>query len=104
MWNWLHHLVNPHCVECKVEARCQNCDTLLLLLENERRDKNKLLETLCAPREIIKEVEVEKTDYSKIPNRPLTWEARRRILEEAERADKQVTVVPLEKLEKELLG
>lgn len=28
MVKWLHHLLNPHCVECSHEAECKSCDTL----------------------------------------------------------------------------
>lgn len=43
MWNWLHHLFNPHCQECLIEkeSSCKSCEILKqeLALSHAREQK-----------------------------------------------------------------
>ena len=62
---WIHHLFNPHCVECKhdenekyARARCQNCDELKEIIVGLRLENSKLIGAivdLTKPPVIVKE-------------------------------------------------
>lgn len=85
---FFHQLFNPHCQHCHDEARenreCPNCEVLRQLLESERYDKKQLLEHVIAPREIIKEVFVNK-EQPKPLHRSVPWRIRQQELEKADR-------------------
>lgn len=111
MWRWLHHLFNPHCVECAHERLCKNCESYkeqvaVLLRENER-----LLNHIVKPEIINQPVYDEKAENKKPVNlnRHVPWEVRRQMLEEndrltAEKLRKNQTseVKSVQELEKEL--
>lgn len=48
--NWLHKLLNPHCIDCKeskrVESICPTCEALREVLNRNSYEKDKLLETI----------------------------------------------------------
>lgn len=48
---WLHHLLDPHCIECKVQSReakvCRVCNELREILVEERLEKRKLVDTIA---------------------------------------------------------
>ncbi len=74
-----HRWLNPHCPDCN---RCASCETLSGLLESERRDKNRILDLLMAPKEIVKEVPIEGRDLQQVSGPALTWNQKRRTLEQ----------------------
>lgn len=86
MWlkfvHFIHHIFNPHCLECDAKQRCESCKQLLLIIENERRDKYKLIEHFTAKPVIAQ-------DEPKELPQPIgsfrTWDAKRHSLELAER-------------------
>ncbi len=120
MFDWLHHLLNPHCHECaheKLEARefklqqaredalCDSCEVLKEQLAAERYNNKELLRAVLeqnAPKQVIVNTEAQ------IPIQPksVPWRVRQQMLEEEDRAkaklmrEKKTT----EELEKELLG
>jgi len=49
--NWFHRFFNPHCPHCRSEVECQTCDTLRILLENERAEKERLLHLVLPSKE-----------------------------------------------------
>lgn len=88
--NWIHHLFNPHCAECgleKIEAStCQSCETLKLLLDQERHEKKMLLEFILEQNRPKLEVVKPQQDYTDVnTQRQISWNARRLILEADDR-------------------
>lgn len=95
---WLHHLFDPHCIQCVEERTCSNCVTLRQLLEFERHEKKQLLDRILyvPPKEEPKSVPIEQIK----PN-PLTWSMRKQLLEQEDRAKAEI-LRRNEQLEKKL--
>jgi hypothetical protein len=116
MLKWIHHLLNPHCKECRDELReakeCSNCETLRGLLEAERRNNSQLLEKIIAPK-VIEKIERISSDEKLEPigNKYVPWRVRQQMLEQedAQRAKvlkehnfPDTTGKPTDEIEKEL--
>jgi len=88
IFNWWHHLFNPHCPECKEEREeseiCDSCEILKLEIERLRNENDKLLNR------ILREPEPEKTidtrDLKPIKrSSSIAWNIRRQMLEAEDR-------------------
>lgn len=90
---WMHHILNSHCAECKVEREerehCKNCDTLKELLEVEKFEKRELLKQLLKEPEITPEVRYEATKKELMP-KTIPWRVKRELLEQEDRVRAQV--------------
>jgi hypothetical protein len=77
---WFHKLFHVHCSECKLDNECENCNTLRMLLEQERAVNKRLIDTLLAKPEIEtigkEEEEIKPVQISHIP-----WRVKKQILE-----------------------
>lgn len=90
MYHWLHHLLNPHCDACasdKLEDKvCQSCETLktqLAIANNEKQQiLNSLLSLTAKPEEQVSPA----VDFKQLKPTMMTWNVRKRMLEEEDRA------------------
>jgi len=109
MWHWLHHLFNPHCLECKEAAEenkiCQSCETLKLQLSIANHEKQEMLNTILS---LSRPAEREQTspavDYEKIKPKMTTWNVRRQMLEAEDRKAAQVLAEQRKKSIKEQIA
>lgn len=44
--NWIHHILDSHCVKCEDQKICKNCETLREFIAEERYQKKEILEEL----------------------------------------------------------
>lgn len=103
MFKWLHHLLNPHCIECESKPRCESCEMLRSLLNAEMHERKVILEQLLdltkphSPPPMIQNEEPINTEPKIMP-----WRVRQQMLEEADRTkarilrDKQKEISELE--------
>lgn len=101
MIKWLHHLLNPHCAECKAEKECSSCFTLLQQLAFERSEKERLLNLIIEMNKPQAEVPQEPTEMKEISN-VVPWRVRQQMLEQEDRAKAAVIKRKTEELEKEV--
>ena len=98
MFQWLHHLLNPHCEHCLLieqEKRiCLSCETLRTQLAEANYEKKQLLNRLLsqplATEQVTKQslgFEVE-SESKPLPSKRLPWPAQRARLEEEDRLKK----------------
>lgn len=110
--NWFHRLFNPHCSHCQQDEAeskiCNSCETLKTIVEQLRRDNDKLVDALLDKHRMIQQ---EPPDEDLKPIRSFTpWRVRQQELEansrkEAELAAKRAEESKsIEQLEEELLG
>lgn len=89
MFNWLHHILEPHCPDCKEEKQenkvCYSCETLKSLLDTANYEKTQLLNALLAARNPTPLAKEEVVIPQAIPPRNLHWNARRQLLEAEDR-------------------
>src|SRR5215207_11397041 len=115
MLKLLHHILEPHCVECKEErldekaerAVCNSCQTLKSQLATANHEKQQLLNRileLTAPKQV--EQQVEEVSPQALQNRAIPWAVRRQALEAedrekakimAKRAEEEKKILTLEK-------
>ena len=83
---WLHHLFNPHCVECahdELEKHiCQSCEILKQQLAIANDEKRHLLNKLINPTELV---EAEKEPPVLLKPRHIPWKVKQQILEAEDR-------------------
>lgn len=126
MFKWLHHLRNPHCIECEDEKIrredredrkriCRTCEVLEMQCAQLRSDNERLLSLVLDSKENSEENQVKyaagrNEEFSPIQP-PLRWKERRKILENESRQrarvlDQQreelISAVNTEKLEQAL--
>lgn len=94
MWHWLHHLLNPHCQECKEAAEenkvCQSCETLKMQLSITNHEKEQMLQTILSLSRPQAEAPPTPVDYEKVKPRMTTWNVRRQMLEAEDRRAAQI--------------
>lgn len=94
MWHWLHHLLNPHCQECKEAAEenkiCQSCETLKMQLSIANHEKEQLLQTVLSISRPQAEAPAQQVDYESIKPKMTTWNVRRQMLEAEDRRAAQI--------------
>lgn len=89
MFHWLHHLFNPHCVECRSERQensiCQTCEVLTTQLARSNVEKDNLLSQIerMANPSVPAEVPVETPEPLK--PRVIPWAVQRNIMEAEDR-------------------
>jgi hypothetical protein len=88
LFHWIHHLFNPHCVECTYEFEkkevCQSCETLKMQLAIVNAEKQRMLDALL---EKPKPVEQYKppVDLRQVQAKNMTWSVRKQMLEAEDR-------------------
>lgn len=101
MFNWLHHLLNPHCDHCLAEHDkeqfCKSCDILKMELAIVREQNKQLLDTILD----FTKPKVEETPVREVNSfvpQVRTWKQKQRLLEEEDRVRAKV----IAEMEKEL--
>jgi hypothetical protein len=96
MLKWLHHLFNPHCVECDREKEmwdvCPSCETVKMQLAIANAEKRQLLETILAltkPAEVQQHVPNE-VKLENVSTKGLLWNVRRQMLEAEDKIKAEV--------------
>lgn len=103
MWKWIHHLLEPHCEQCKAEREenkvCSSCETYKVQLEIANYEKRELLKTVLeSMKPQVSETKVEIPEPLK--PRAIPWRIRQQMLEEEDRA-KAKTIADNQKREAE---
>lgn len=93
MIKWLHHVLNPHCPDCKLEKEesriCNSCETLKYENERLRADNDRLLARILekpVTEPTVREAPVPLTR----PTSGLSWPMRRQMLEAEDRKKAQI--------------
>lgn len=113
MFHWLHHLINPHCRECQMEAEenriCQSCETLKKQLELANYEKKQMLDTILSfSRPQAENQSGPPADLEHVKPKMMTWNVRRQMLEAEDRkaaqilAEQKRQAESIKELEKEL--
>lgn len=84
---WLHHLIDPHCIECNEKKECKSCQILHEQLDLSNREKMKLLDTIIDLNR--KEIPVEAGPVKEFQpiNKNIPWYRERARLEEESRRE-----------------
>ena len=98
MFKWIHHILNPHCKDCELEAEnkknnlalCNSCETLREQLSFERREKDYLLRKLIEPTAPKEEVPIKLDEMEPIHSKHVLLSARRQMMEENSRAAAEI--------------
>lgn len=91
MFNWLHHLFNPHCEHCYAEKQCSNCETLKTLLESERYEKGKLVQQIIEiTKPQVETVLAPKLSAEESKPQIVSWRVKRDLLESEDRAKAKI--------------
>ena len=91
MFNWIHHLFNPHCVHCAHEQEelrvCTSCENLKEQIAFERAEKQQLLNHIVSLTNRAQEPVREPIDPEKYKELPkaITWRVRKQMLEAEDR-------------------
>lgn len=103
MFKWLHHILEPHCPECKEEkqdeAVCKSCETLRVQLEIANHEKAQMMAALIRPQSsgpVAEPIQPEAVKPKTIP-----WVVRKQMLEAEDR--KTAQLMREEQLAKDLL-
>jgi hypothetical protein len=111
MIKWWHHILQPHCPDCRDEREeskiCESCSILKHELEVVRLDNQRLLNRLLeVPKD---EIKVNDSEFKPILPRNLPWAARKQMLEAEDRQraklmkqNQATPIITTEELEKEL--
>lgn len=97
MMKWIHHLLNPHCEECRLEKECPSCEVLKEQLASANREKQQMLDSILN-KDKTTEVETrvimpENMNQGKY----IPWHVRRQMLESEDRA--QAAIIAKKKKE-----
>ena len=104
MWesfkDFINHLLSPHCHECDLNKECLNCLKFIQLLDQEKSEKRKLLDTLIS---LLSEPVEDKVE-TPAPIKPalVPWRIKKELLEQEDRKKAQILKEQTEELEKEL--
>lgn len=95
MLKFIHHLLEPHCEECRLERQdervCKSCETLKTALDAANFDKKILLARILELTQPKGEAPVSiPTDLNEVRARHIPWNMRRQMLEEEDRKKAQV--------------
>lgn len=110
MFQWIHHLLNPHCLEClaqrEAEKICKSCEILQYEVERLRSENERLLSRILEKPEVTIERTVAPEPIAAPPRR-VPWAIRRQMLEAEDREKARVMAnapqpQSTEELEKEL--
>lgn len=114
MWEWLHHLFNPHCVQCREEEfvraerirlenveyedredkrnACRTCQVYEMVNAQLLADNQRLLDIILHGKE-VEQLEQNSNVAQTVPQTiqpPVNWRERRRILEQESRETARV--------------
>ncbi len=103
MYNFIHRFLNPHCRDCFLEQteskRCDNCDTLKLLLEQERHQNQLLLNTIIElNKPLIPEKNEVREEKQELKPSFVPWRVRQRELEANDRKEAELRKKKIEEL------
>jgi len=97
MIKWLHHLLNPHCPECKEEREsekiCRNCEQLTLQIDQINYEKKQMLEAILSfnrPPQVTEPAAIPANVYENARKTALPWHVRRQMLEAEDRKKAQI--------------
>lgn len=89
MLKWFHHLLNPHCPECKAEREeskiCNSCELLKMEVARLTADNERLLERILEKPEPQPERLVAPEPTTQLRPRQVPWQVRRQMLEAEDR-------------------
>lgn len=84
MFKWIHHLLNPHCSDCKLEQECKSCDTLREEVHRLIRENDRLMDIVVDRNKVQEVKEPEFHEPIRLTNyKP--WRVKQQELEAAER-------------------
>jgi hypothetical protein len=93
MWTWLHHILEPHCPDCREEREearvCQSCEVLKHQIEMLNYTQRELIKTLAEvnkPETVIHQP----VEFEPIKPKTIPWQVKRQLLEEEDRAKAKV--------------
>lgn len=92
---WIHHLFNPHCIECAHEKECKSCIVLQEQLATVRFENKQLLEMLLPKKEVAPAIVEE--ELKPIKPRHIPWAVKQQLLEQQDRDKARI----LKKLDEE---
>src|SRR6185295_15381394 len=88
MIHFIHSILNPHCPDCKEEAReskvCDSCEILKIEIERLRLENQKLLDRILEKPTV--ETRIDTNDLKPIAPKNISWNVRRQMLESEDRA------------------
>jgi|SRR5882672_9047718 len=96
MFSWLHHILEPHCQQCREERQeerqedsvCASCETLRLQLEIANYEKRQLLESILRPQQSVPSA-IQGTPQALQP-KSIPWSVRKQMLESEDRKQAQL--------------
>lgn len=92
--SWLHHLLEPHCIECQRAAEeskvCASCETLKLQIAIANAEKQALLETIVSFARPAEHQASPQVEPEHLRPKVMTWNVRRQMLEAEDRKKAQV--------------
>jgi len=88
MLKWLHHILEPHCSQCREEKQdnsvCASCETLKMQLEISNYEKKQLMDALLRPQ--VASVTIKDPILpEQIKPRTIPWAVRKQMLEAEDR-------------------
>src|SRR5689334_23184534 len=85
---WIVHLFDPHCVVCAHKNDCKNCELLKEMLEAERWEKRKILDSMLYKPE--QNTQVPQPDHMSFGRKFIPWNIRAEMLQAQDRKKAQV--------------
>lgn len=89
MFKWIHHILEPHCPDCKAEREeskvCKSCESLLHQLEMANYDKIKLIETISKMAHPEQTTAPAPVRYDPIKPHSIPWKVKQQQLEAEDR-------------------
>lgn len=111
MFKWIHHLLNPHCPDCKAEKKekefCKTCEALSYEIERLRSENERLLARVLEKPEKVVDRTVAPEPMAPLPRR-VPWRVRQQMLEAEDRQKARILATApkpdasIEELEQEM--
>lgn len=94
MWTWLHHILEPHCPDCREEREeakvCQSCEVLKHQIEMLNYTQRELIKTLAEFNRPEPIVTHNQQEFEPVRPKTIPWQVKRQLLEEEDRARAKV--------------
>lgn len=94
MLKWLHHILEPHCPDCKLESdekrACKSCDSLMHQLEVANFENRKLVDIISDISRPAPAPTVQSYETPKPLNAPISWKVMKQTLEAEDRKAAQI--------------
>jgi hypothetical protein len=104
MFKWIHHLLEPHCEQCKAELEeqkvCASCEVLRHQLEIANYEKKQVLQALLDSSKPVQPEERVQVNPESLKPRAIPWMVRKQMLE-AEDKEKAKVIVRNRKLQEQ---